>query len=195
MLFYVLAAAALALAALLWYVQAARAAGEALTPALPPEPPEIPPALAEAVGDAVEALAAVMAHPKLGGPGFLLVCFPSREGAVTVTAQYPNIREGLYRRIVRRELEPAELTAAGVPEALFSMSPVFETESGGVVVLSLQTGVLPPALARALDCRRERGILLDQLARALGERLPGFSVRPFGADLLLSPEREEVPER
>ena len=62
----------------------------------------------EALGKAADALAELMKHPELGGPGFITVRFSLTEasgGAAVVTAQYPNIREVLYRRILRQELE------------------------------------------------------------------------------------------
>ena len=102
----------------------------------------------EALGKAADALAELMKHPELGGPGFITVRFSLTEasgGAAVVTAQYPNIREVLYRRILRQELEPEALRAEGVPEALLALSPGFETESGGMVLVSVQAAGLDPA--------------------------------------------------
>ena len=88
----------------------------------------------EALGAAAEALAELMEHPALGGPGFITVRFPpplAADGTAEAAAQYPNIREALYRRVLRQELETEELRAEGAPEALLALDPCFETESGG----------------------------------------------------------------
>ena len=197
--FFILAAAALILAAVLWYSQAL---GGTEDP--PPPPPELSmdqrlrqlltedPRLIDALTEAIRALEAVMAHPELGGPGFLLVQFPSAaaDGRALVTAQYPNIREGLYRRIVRQELD--DLAGAGMPGELLALDPAFETESGGVVLVSVQAGGVPQELADSFRDRRERNAALDILAELLEERVPAFSVRIFGTDLLLSPVREQT---
>lgn len=193
---FLLAAAALVLAAVLWYRQASGAAAAARQPETDPasrlrQALAQDPGPADLLAAAARALETVMAHPSLGGPGFLLIQFPTEGGAV-VTAQYPNIREGLYRRIIRQELDRDALAAAGVPEALLSLEPDFEAESGGMVLLSVGVEAVPPVFAESLRSRRERALALDLLAQALEVRLPRFSVRPFGADLLLSPDRESV---
>lgn len=194
---FILAAATLALAAVLWYTQASSTAKNV-------PPPEVDaaqilrrtlaedPRMVDALAEAVRGLENLMAHPELGGPGFLLIQFPMEaDGAsAVVTAQYPNIREGLYRRVVRQELERDDLAAAGMMEALLAQKPDFETESGGVVMVSLKTGEVPPELTACLNSRRERGIALGIVAEHLEEHIPGFSVRVFGTDLLLSPIRE-----
>jgi len=197
MYIFFLAAAALILAAVLWYHQASGTAEQ--TPP-PEENADLRlhqiiaenPRMADALAEAVQALEAVMAHPELGGPGFLLIQFPSvpDNSCAVVTAQYPNIREGLYRRIVRQELEQADLAAAGMPEALLLREPSFETESGGVVLLSVQVSGIPPEFTERLHSHRDRSTALCVLAETLEEKLPRFSIRLFGSDLLLSPDRE-----
>ena len=148
--------------------------------------------MVDALAEAIRALEAVMAHPELGGPGFLLVQFPpaAMEGCALVTAQYPNIREGLYRRIVRQELDG--LAGAGIPEELLAREPAFETESGGVVLISVQVSGVALELAESFRDRRERNAALGILEELLAERFPAFSVRIFGTDLLLSPIREQA---
>ena len=155
----------------------------------PPRRRPIPaePADAERLGEVIELLRAVMDHGELGGPGYITVRFPPLDGgAPTVTAQYPNINETLYRRTVRRELDRAELEAAGVPGALFAHSPAFAAESGGVVVLTAEVRGLTPDLAAGMADRR-RGPLLAALAEALegGD----LSVRALGQELLVECRR------
>lgn len=148
----------------------------------------------ERLAGAVEALRAVMDHPQLGGPGFLSVQFPALAGGrADVSAQFPNISEALYRRVVRRELDRAALLADGVPEALFAYNPEFSTESGGVVLLTAEVCGLESELAEALASRRDRTGALAALSEALERRCPGLSVRPLGAELLLTPVREAAP--
>ncbi len=130
-------------------------------------------------------LLAVMDHPQLGGPGFLTVRLTAP--APEVTAQFPNINETLYRRIVRGELEREELIQAGVPAALLDRGPSFETESGGMVLLSVPGPRLAPDLAAALESRSGRQRTLGDLSAALGRRCPALAVRSVGGDLLLSP--------
>lgn len=201
MFIFVLAAAALILAAVLWYNQASGTTKEVPQPPLEADTEQLlrqtlarQPSMVEALAEAIRALEAVMAHPELGGPGFLLVQFPPAPdcGNAVVMAQYPNIREGLYRRIVRQELYKENLAAAGIPEALLAQKPFFETESGGVVLISVQVNEVLPEFAKCLHTRRERSIALGILAEALGARLPLYSTRIFGADLLLSPDREHM---
>ena len=136
----------------------------------------------------IELLRAVMDHGELGGPGYITVRFPPLDGgAPTVTAQYPNINETLYRRTVRRELGlQTVLGAAGVPGALFAHSPAFAAESGGVVVLTAEVRGLTPDLAAGMADRR-RGPLLAALAEALegGD----LSVRALGQELLVECRR------
>ena len=193
---FILAAAALALAAVLWYTQAAGTIGNEPPPEVDAvqllrQTLEEDPRLVDALAEAVRGLGELMAHPELGGPGFLMIQFSAAGGSAVVTAQYPNIREGLYRRIVRQELEWDDLAAAGMAEELLAREPDFETESGGVVMVSLKTGEVPPELTACLNSRRERGSALGIVAERLGERFPEFSVRIFGTDLLLSPVREK----
>ncbi len=179
-----LLAAALVLAALLRSPQR----GTAAPPPAAPRPPEIEPADAERLGEVIELLLAVMDHGELGGPGYITVRFPPLAGgAPTVTAQYPNINEALYRRTVRRELDRAELEAAGVPGALFAHNPAFAAESGGVVVLTAEVRGLTPDLAAGMADRRRRGPLLAALAEALegGD----LSVRALGQELLVECRR------
>ena len=154
---------------------AVRSAGELLAEA----------GTAEHIGRAVDALRAVMEHPELGGPGVLTVQFPPC-GQPEVLAQYPNIRGTLYRRIVRGELERAELLGLGVPETLLSGRTEFSTESGWMVLLLVETEGLTPALERRLADRRGRAGVLRALSKALGERYPDLTVRVVGADILLT---------
>lgn len=195
---FLLAALALAAAVVLWYMQAAPGSREAAVQ--PPAAAEgeafrrwlDTPGILEGLERAVDALGELMAHRSLGGPGFLTVRLPQSgaDGGVAVTAQYPNIREAMYRLVVRRELDRETLWKAGTPERLLALSPEFETESGGVVVVSVQTAAMEPGLANRLSDRRERQAALRLLAERLGRRFPGFEVRPFGAELLLTPVRE-----
>lgn len=145
----------------------------------------------EILGAAAAELLAVMEHPALGGPGFLSVQFPP--GSLpTLSAQFPNINEALYRRVVRQELDPGELAAAGVPEALLARGPVFAAESGGMVLLSVEIHGLEPGLLELVANRRSRAEALTALAAALGRRFPNLSVRCLGADLLLTPLPKEA---
>lgn len=190
---FLFAALALAAAVYLWWRQAA-VGRDAPPPSKPPEEGEAfrqwleQPGVLEALAQTVEALRALMAHPELGGPGFLTVRLPQPEeagGSVVITAQYPNIREALYRRIIRGELTREALREAGAPEALLRLSPHFETDSGGVVSVSLPTACMGPELAGRLSGRRERQAALGLLAGRLGERFPDVEARPFGTELLL----------
>lgn len=196
--FFVLSAIMLAAAAALWCVQAAgrrddpaSSAGDGGVESI--RNGEIDAHSIEALGAAVDALRAVMDHPALGGPGFITVHFPppaASDGQALVTAQYPNIREALYRRIVRRELEPSELMAEGVPEKLLALLPDFETESGGMVLLTIRVTGLDRALIQAMTSRRGRQAALGELTEQLRRRYPEWSVRCLGGELLLSPLRE-----
>lgn len=201
MYLFILAAAALALAAVLWYAQASGREAEAARTQAAEELPELrlrrtleeDPSMAETLAEAVRAMEELMAHPELGGPGFLLVRFPPLEdGWTSVTVQYPNTREGLYRRIVRQELDREELAAAGMPAAVLDLDPSFETESGGVVMASVEVSGIPEAFVECLNSRRARSAGLEVLAQALRPRLPGLSIRSLGADLLLLPVRENT---
>ncbi|MBD5161508.1 MAG: hypothetical protein HDT14_05725 [Oscillibacter sp.] len=199
---FILGAVLLAAAAGLWYAQAfggrvppPRRPGAGEADAVHRPQPEAAPAGLEELAGAVRELEAVMAHPELGGPGFLTVRFTRNAGgqAVTVvTAQYPNIREAMYRLALRQPPDPAALAEAGVPETLLALSPVFETDSGGVVLISVSgegwAAVLPTA------GRRERLETLETLSELLGRRFPGLEVRPFGTELLLTPVRERGGE-
>lgn len=184
--FLFLLAAALVLTAL-----SRRSAGEAVPPPdEAPRPPEIPPADVERLEEVIALLGEVMDHRELGGPGYLTVQFPQQLFAgsfPTVTAQYPNIGEGLYRRVVRRELDREALEAAGVPGALFDHNPAFAAEGGGVVVLTAEVYGLTPALEKGMADRRTRGTLLAALARELSG--PALSVRVLGQELLVERPR------
>lgn len=192
MQWFILAALALTAATALWYLQAA--GGD--PPASPPEEEgeafrrwlDAPGNLAE-MERAVDALTGLMAHPELGGPGFLTVRLPQpgEDGCLTMAAQYPNIREVLYRRIVRRELHRDGLLEAGMAETLLALAPAFETDSGGVVVVTLRTAAMEPELVNRLSGRRERQAALEQMAVHFSRRFPALEVRPFGVELLLAP--------
>lgn len=187
--FFFLAAGVLAAAAaILWAAQASgrRDGGEAAERELRLDG-------IEALGAAAEALAELMEHPALGGPGFITVRFPpplAADGTAEAAAQYPNIREALYRRVLRQELETEELRAEGAPEALLALEPCFETESGGMVLVTVRVAGLDPALAERMSGHRGRQEALGALAEGLRERCPGLSVRCVGGELLLAPARE-----
>ena len=187
--FFFLAAGVLAAAAaILWAAQASgrRDGGEAAERELRLDG-------IEALGAAAEALAELMEHPALGGPGFITVRFPpplAADGTAEAAAQYPNIREALYRRVLRQELETEELRAEGAPEALLALDPCFETESGGMVLVTVRVAGLDPALAERMSGHRGRQEALGALAEGLRERCPGLSVRCVGGELLLAPARE-----
>ena len=195
---FFLAALALAAAAVLRYMQAAAGCREAA--AQPPAAGEGEafrqwldrPGVQEILERAVEVLLELMAHPKLGGPGFLTLRLPQpgEDGAVTVSAQYPNIREALYGLVVRRALDREALRRAGLPERLAVLSPVFETESGGVVVVTIPAGSMEQDVVSRISGRGERQAALRLLAERLERRFPGLEVRPFGSELLLTPVRE-----
>ena len=191
---FILAALALVAAAVLWYTQAAaqRDGG------LPPEEEEgaafrrwlADPGALEEIHSAVDGLCGIMAHPDLGGPGFLPVRLPQpgEDGSVVVAAQYPNIRERLYRRVVRQELDRETLQSEGVSGALLALAPTFETDSGGIVVISVRAAYMEPGLVNCVSGRRERQAAL----RLLSDRLSGptLEARPFGTELLLTPVRD-----
>lgn len=164
----------------------------ARAPASSPQHPDAAPAdldleaAAELLSQIAALLLQVMDHPALGGPGFLTIQIRPEESGAAVTAQFPNIGETLYRQIVRQELEPEALLEAGIPAGLLSLSPVFETESGGMVLLSVRAPALPlgPLPAGA----RDRSRLLGALAQALKRRQPRMAVRCLGWEILLSLE-------
>ena len=161
----------------------------------PPKPPPPaaprPPADAgdlDALAETVDALLAVMDHPQLGGPGFLSVQLPRDGGehpCLTVTAQFPNIREALYRRAAQNDLDPAALAAAGVPRALFAHQPAFDCGSGGMILLSAAACPFPE---QPQDLQ-QRARLLRFLAQDLRRRFPQLTVRPLGGEILLTRER------
>jgi hypothetical protein len=182
--YFLLAALLLLIAALLWRSQAV---SPTVPPLAQPSPPVISPGLLDALCAAAASLQELMAHPLLGGPGFLSLRFPP-EGGATVTAQYPNIREALYRRVVRRELSPEHLLAEGFPASLLTLSPEFETESGGIILLTV-TVPLDPGLAQSITNLRQRQAVLHDLSDHLRNRFPELSVRCAGGELLLSPVR------
>ena len=195
---FFLAALALAAAAFLWYIQVA--SGGRNTAAQPSAAPESEafrqwldrPDVQEALVQAVEVLLELMAHPRLGGPGFLTLRLPQpgEDGLVTVSAQYPNIRETMYNLVIRQELDPETLLKAGAPERLPLLSPELETESGGVVVVSIPVGNMERELVSCISGRGERQAALRLLADRLGKHFPNLEARPFGAELLLTPVRE-----
>lgn len=197
MQWFIMAALVLTAAGFLWYNQSA---GKGERPEQPSETEEDfrqwleDPAVLEALVRAVEALTRLMSHPRLGGPGFLTLRLPQpgEDGTVTVTAQYPNIREELYRLTACRELGWETLLSAGVPEALLDLSPDFETDSGGVVVVSVRAVVMSPALVGRVSGRSDRQAALSLLTDRLGQRFPALEVRSFGTELLLTPVREAV---
>lgn len=162
-------------------------------PQPPPPPasgplPAVDPGALDALAETVEALLAVMDHPRLGGPGFLAVQLPRRgeePPCLTVTAQFPNIREALYRRVAQNDLDPAALAAEGVPQVLFDHRPAFSADSGGMVLL---TACACPFPDEEQDLQ-QRTQLLRFLAQDLQERFPQLTVRPLGGELLLSRER------
>lgn len=192
---FILAVLALAAAAALWYFQA-------VNRELPVQPPVggeeafrhwlDAPGVPEGLEQAVDALVDLMAHPELGGPGFLTVRLPQpgEGGFVTVTAQYPNIREALYRHVVRQELGREALLEAGMAETLLTLAPAFESDSGGVVIVTLQAAAMESELVGRLSGRGERQEALNLLAGRLARRFPALEVRTFGAELLLTPVRE-----
>jgi len=188
-LFVLLSAILLILAVLLWYTQA-RTREEnppqtavSTSAALRPDAGTV-----EALSGAVAAMQALLQHPALGGPGFLTVRFLQR--AVAVTAQYPNIQEVLYRRVIRQELTPPDLLAVGFPESLLKLSPEFEFESGGMVLVTVRIFDPDPALFQALTNHRTRQTVLHNLALELGRQCPGLSIRLLGGELILTPIRE-----
>ena len=186
MLYILLAALLLLIAALLRRSQTAPTAAR---PA-PPKPPALSEQTVDSLCAAVSALQALMGHPRLGGPGFLtLRLLP--DGAAAAAAQYPNIHEVLYRRIVRRELSPEELLAEGFPPSLLALAPDFETESGGTVLLTAHVPLDPGAAWAAADFR-QRQMVLNILAERLRERFPSLFVRCVGGELLLSPIQKPV---
>lgn len=181
-LFFLLPALLLLLAAFLWYTQAHSPA---------PAPPTDGPAKSEpdahivdSLAGAVAALQELMEHPALGGPGFLTVRFC--DGCAAVTVQYPNIRETLYQHAVRQEVSPADLLPEGFPETLLGLSPEFEAESGGMVLVT----VTVPGLTQDVSSRRSRQTLLNALAAELRPRFPGLSIRVLGGELILAPTRQ-----
>lgn len=201
MYWYILAALLLVAAVVLWRMQASEDGGKGAASAPPPSGEEVfrrwldRPGVRAALERAVEALWALMAHRTLGGPGYLTVRLPQpgEDGAVTVTAQYPNIREALYRLALRRMPDPEALLAAGVPEALLALEPRFETESGGVVSVTVRAGgAMDPETVAGIAGRGARQEALRLLKTRLEGRFPGLEARPFGAELLLTPAREEA---
>lgn len=194
MQWFVLAALLAAAAAILWRSDRRRPA-----PTPEPEAGSFPRWLEDGGGleeleRALTALAALMAHPELGGPGFLSVRLPqpADDGAVVVTAQYPNIREALYRRVVRRELDRETLRSDGMPEELLDLVPDFETDSGGIVAVSIRTAWMDAKTVRGISDRTARQAALELLARRLVPCCAGFEARSFGAELLLTPVRKDA---
>lgn len=192
MQWFVLAAMLAAAAAILWRSERRR-------PAPPPEPEDGSFARwleadggLEELERALAALAALMAHPELGGPGFLSVRLPQAvdDGVVVVTAQYPNIRETLYRRIVRQELDREALRSDGMPKELLDLTPDFETDSGGIVAVSVRAACMDAKAMRGISDRTARQAALELLTRRLLPCCPGFEARSFGAELLLTPVRK-----
>ena len=177
--FFLLPVLLILLAALLWYTQAH-------APASDPLPNDLPEPDTQAIAALISAVAALrelMEHPALGGPGFLTVRI--YDSYTSVMVQYPNIQETLYRRIIRQELTPADLLPDGFPEPLLELSPEFEAESGGMVLVT----VLIPALARDVSSHHGRQRLLNAAAAELRLRFPELSVRILGGELILTPVR------
>ena len=188
---FILPAILLILAAILWYTQARSPASNVCHSSAPPaQKPEIAAHTIEALAAAVTALQALMEHPDLGGPGFLTIRI--QESSAAVTAQYPNIREALYRRIIRQELAPADLLPEGVPERLLELSPEYETESGGMVLVTVWAGVPNALLTQAQASLRGRQAVLSGLAAELRPCCPALSIRVIGGELILTPLREPV---
>lgn len=186
---FFLAGAFLLLAALLWYTQAAaKPSPKAAVP--PEEAPCLTRRELDKLCGVLDALRAVMEHPKLGGPGFLTVKWTPQTVTAVVSAQFPNIREDLYRRVIRRELDREELLAEGVPAVLLDLAPDFEAESGGVVLLSVELRGFGGTLAGASSSLRARQEFLSVLTARLGERFPDCNVRCIGGEVLVSPEHE-----
>lgn len=184
---FLLSAALLILAAFLRYAQARTPA----KPAPPAQVPELAPHTIEALTAAVSALQALMVHPTLGGPGYLTIRI--EQDSAVATAQYPNIRESLYRRIVHRKLTSAELLSESFPEPLLALSPEFETESGGIVRISVQLPISDACLSGSLSGYSSRQTALHTLKEALRRRCPGLTIRTIGGELILTPVRE-TPE-
>ena len=128
-LFFLAAGALLLAVLLLTYLTAARRRPEPRAIRDPGLSPHEADQAAALLGEALDPLGELMAHPDLGGPGFLTVQFPAGERPAA-SAQYPNINEGLYRRAVRRELDRQELLAAGAPAELLRLDPEFTAEGG-----------------------------------------------------------------
>lgn len=188
-LFFLAAGVLLLAALLLTYLAAARRRPEPRPLRAPELSPQAADRAAELLGKALDPLAQLMAHPDLGGPGFLTVQFPAGEDPA-VSAQYPNINEVLYRRTVRRELDRQELLAAGVPEALLRLDPEFAAEGGGVVQAAVRVPRPLPAVEEGVASRTARDRTLALLTAALERRYPDMSVRRLGMDLLLTPRRQ-----
>lgn len=146
------------------------------------------PAAGEILGSAVDLLLAVMANPDLGGPGYLTIQLSAGRPPVAA-AQYPNITGILHHRILRRDLSPASLTAAGFPAPLLAYHPNFTAESGSMVLISVSLQELPLELTRALESREGQERVLTALAEALGRRYPALGIRGLGGELLLTPVR------
>ncbi len=92
---------------------------------------------------------------------------------------YGAVAEWMYRDV------------AGIaPEALLALDPCFETESGGMVLVTVRVAGLDPALAERMSGHRGRQEALGALAEGLRKRCPGLSVRCVGGELLLAPVRE-----
>lgn len=183
----IFALSALVLAALTGFLSWKDAPKPPPPPAAGPLPAADPDTL-DALAETVEALLAVMDHPQLGGPGFLAVQLPrcgEEHPCLTVTAQFPNIREALYRRAAQNDLDPAALASEGVPQVLFEHRPAFSAGSGGMVLLTACACPFPDGPQDL----QQRTRLLHFLARDLQERFPQLTVRPLGGELLLSRER------
>ena len=141
---------------------------------------------AAALGEAAGNLRALMDDPVLGGPGFLTVQLPQRAGEpVSVSCQYPNISEILYRAALGGTA--ADLAAAGVPPPLLDLGLRWETESGAVVILTLDAAPASGELTDLLTHLRSRNQVLQTLAGEIALRCPGFAVRPLAGYILLTP--------
>ncbi len=190
-LFFLAAGVLLLAAFLLTYLTAARRRPEPRPIRDPELSPQGADQAAALLGEALDPLGELMAHPDLGGPGFLTVQFPAGERPVA-SVQYPNINEVLYRRAIRRELDRQELLAAGVPADLLRLDPEFTAEGGGVVQAAVRVPRPLPAVEEGVAGRTARDRTLALLAAALERRYPDMSVRRLGMDLLLTPMRRET---
>lgn len=151
----------------------------------PERPPDSPSAVRQwlereepALLTAIDSLTRLMADPKLGGPGFLTVQIGER---ITVSCQYPNISETLYQAALRgtaADLLPSELLNRGLR---------WETESGAVVILTLDAAPAGAELSARLAQLHSRNKAVRTLAEYLSSHYQNFTVRPLAGYILLTP--------